>query len=182
MSKLGVMSNLECDIPIFTDLFSYEDGQLYRKVKMGNAFPIGSLAGSIDPTTGYVRTKILGKSWSVHRIVFYMHHGYLPEFIDHIDRNRANNKIENLRPCTKSQNVVNSKVRTDNPYRYKGVTFHKASGKYASQSFIHGKRVHIGLFKTPEEAAIAYNEKAKELFGDFAVLNEINIGTTVYEL
>lgn len=160
-------------MPMFTDIFEYRDGELYRKKSMGSAFPVGSKVGGFDPSSGYYRTKVNGKSWLIHRIIYAMHNEELPEFLDHIDQDKLNNRIENLRPCTKSENVVNSRVRVDNSYGYKGVTFHKASGKFAAQSFISGKRVHIGLYHTPEEAALAYNEKAKELFGEFATLNQI---------
>jgi hypothetical protein len=158
---------------MFTELFEYKDGKLYRKVQMGNAFPVGSVVGNFDKSCGYFRTKVRGKQLLVHRIIFAMHHGFMPAYVDHIDQNKTNNRIENLRQCSRSQNTVNSAVRVDNPHKYKGVTFHKSSNRFAAQTFINGKRVHIGLFKTPEEAALAYNEKAKELFGEFAVLNKV---------
>lgn len=173
MSSLAVTSNSETDIQRFTDLFEYADGFLYRKVRMGSAFPVGSVAGSFDKSLGYWRTKVDGKSFLVHRIVYAICKGVLPKYVDHIDQDKTNNKIENLRECTKPQNVVNSQVRRDNPLGFKGVTYHKATNKFAAQTSKGGKRLHIGLYETPEEAARAYNEKAKEIFGDYAQLNKV---------
>ena len=159
------MLNLETDIQQFTDTFYYERGLLFKKDKLDK--PVGSF----DKSSGYYRLKYKNKSYLNHRIIFALVYGYLPKYVDHIDRDKLNNLAENLREATKSQNVVNSRVRCDNPYKLKGVTFHKASGKYVAQSFTKNKRVHIGLFLTPEEAGKAYDKKALELFGDFAVLN-----------
>ena len=165
------MSNMENLIATFTDIFEYRDGEIFNKVKRANSEPAGKIAGGFDKSSGYFRVGVKGKSYLVHRVIFAMHHGYLPKLVDHIDGDKLNNKIENLREATRGQNVVNSGVRCDNSFGLKGVTFHKASGKFAAQSFKDGKRVHIGLFSTPEEAGQAYNTKIKELFGDFARLN-----------
>jgi len=151
----------------FIDNYFQRDGKIFNKNRPDK--PIGYFCKS----AGYMRFKCFNKTWLLHRGIFLLGHGYLPKYIDHINRNKLDNRLENLRECSKTQNCVNSLVRSDNPYGLKGVTFHKSSGKYAAQSFYNGKRVHIGLFNTPEEAGIAYNNTARELFGEFAVLNEV---------
>jgi hypothetical protein len=152
----------------FTDIFDYRDGSIYKK---GSNKPFGYF----DKKIGYMRCKIKGKPLLLHRVIYAMFNGdRLPDHdVDHIDRDKTNNRIENLRPATRGQNVVNSRVRSDNPYGYKGVTYHKATGKYAAQTMKDQVRVHIGLFETPEQAAEAYNQKIEELFGSYAVKNEI---------
>ena len=152
----------------YTELFDYKDGQIYKK---GSKKPFGHF----DKRVGYIRCRVNKKSLLVHRIIYAMFNGdVMPEHdVDHVDRDKLNNRIENLRPATRGQNVVNSKVRSDNPYGYKGVTYHKASGKYAAQTMKDQVRIHIGLFDTPEQAATAYNQKIEELFGDYAVKNVI---------
>ncbi len=107
-------------------------------------------------------------------MIFLYHHGYLPEFVDHINQNKLDNRIENLRACSyKGENASNSKRRSDNTSGHRGVTWHKASGKWMSSVFFKGKRYHLGVFENKTEAAKIYNEKAKELFGDFAILNKV---------
>jgi HNH endonuclease/AP2 domain len=85
--------------------------------------------------------------------------------VDHIDGNGLNNKRSNLRLATKSQNLANQKIRTDGISRFKGVS---QKGKYWKAKC---KNIWLGSFKTEEEAAKAYDKKAKELYGEFARLN-----------
>ena len=93
--------------------------------------------------------------------------------IDHIDNDVLNNCKANLRACTRTQNCYNRSLNIDNTSGYKGVVFHKTKGKFAAQIGFKSKSRHIGYYKTKEEAAKAYNEKAKELFGEFAKLNDV---------
>jgi hypothetical protein len=97
------------------------------------------------------------------------------EVVDHINGNTLDNRRCNLRNCTPSQNCANKrKWKTKSTLsKYKGVKFDKRWGTWGAQIYFPGHKRHIGTFKTEREAAIAYNEKAKELFGEFAKLNEI---------
>jgi hypothetical protein len=95
--------------------------------------------------------------------------------VDHRDRNPLKNIKENLRIANKSYNSMNSKPNRENSTTgYKGVSFRKDRGKY--QSYIHknGKKINLGTFSEPEKAALAYNQAAVELFGEYACLNIIN--------
>jgi hypothetical protein len=89
--------------------------------------------------------------------------------VDHIDGNTLNNTRENLRICTVSQNQCNSKVRVDNTTGYKGVTICKS--KYYAQIRHNGKRISLGYYEKPEDAARAYDEAAKKYHKEFASLN-----------
>lgn len=93
---------------------------------------------------------------------------------DHIDRNPFNNQKNNLRVATRSQNGAN-RVKFIGTYhsKYKGVSKHKRSGKWQAQIRFNLKGIYLGSFNTENEAAIAYNKKAIELFGDFAVTNQV---------
>lgn len=111
-----------------------------------------------------------------HRSVFLHHFIYgvpLAELkkqkllIDHKDRNTMNAQKSNLRASTLQQNNQNTSLRSDNTSGYKGVDFEKGKKKYRAR--IQHKR--IGNFDTPEEAARAYDKAARELFGEYAVLN-----------
>jgi len=90
------------------------------------------------------------------------------EDIDHKDGNGLNNQRWNLRISTNGGNNQNARKRRDNTVGLKGVYFHKQHRKFGAQIQSRGERVHLGLFKTPEEAHAAYCAAAAELHGEFA--------------
>lgn len=94
------------------DLFEYKNGELYWKVSRGRQ-KAGSLAGATI-TDGYKQVSINKKRYLVHRIIFQMFYGYMPEFpleIDHINRIRHDNRIENLRVLTHKENMQHRKAQ-----------------------------------------------------------------------
>jgi hypothetical protein len=142
--------------------FEYFEGELHR-FKMTK--PVGSINNN-----GYVQVELNNVTYMYHRIVWEMHNGPIPigMHIDHIDRNRLNNKIENLRLATRSQNRANSKLHSNSTTGFKGV--HKTpSGKFQARISDGTRKRYIGLFDSAEEAAEAYKFVAKELHGEFAI-------------
>lgn len=113
-----------------------------------------------------------GKSGSyMHREIMNVSN---PEIsVDHIDGNPLNNQRSNLRTCTHAQNICNSKLNSKNTSGYRGVTWHTGAKKYMAYIRHNYKMYNLGLFETAEEAALARNEKAVKLHGEFAVLNVI---------
>lgn len=91
--------------------------------------------------------------------------------IDHIDGDRANNRRSNLRIANLSENAWNTALMTTNSSGYKGVYFHKASGKYHVSIRVNGQRIFIGYFDNPEDGARAYDEAARFFHGEFACVN-----------
>lgn len=122
---------------------------------------------------GYARTfsKVNGKliSESMHRVVM----GIIPEglVVDHINGNKLDNRMVNLRTCTVAENSRNRKVSDNTKNTYLGVTFHKRDRRWQAQVRHKGIRYYCGYFKTEKEAAVAYDKKAKELHKEFANLN-----------
>jgi hypothetical protein len=99
-----------------------------------------------------------------------------PKESDHVDHKNGDgldNQRSNIRICSRSQNMMNQKIRIDNTSGYKGVTFHKKNKKWRAIIHLNGKPIDAGCHSTPKLAAIAYNEKAIELFGEFARPNVI---------
>lgn len=139
------------------DVCEYDNGLL---VKKGTNFVYGSLT-----TDGYLRASINGTRYKVHRVIWEILKGPIPEgyHIDHIDGNRCNNVIENLRLATPTQNVANS---VGFGKYAKGVKKH--GNKFQARIRIKGKYMHLGSYDTEEEASEAYNNKAKEVHGEFA--------------
>lgn len=114
------------------------------------------------------------KTWYLHKLVANEFLQDADKMIDHIDGNRANNLLSNLRVCSGSQNQGNrKKQKTKTTSKHKGVYYSNRDKRWLSRIAINKKKIHLGCFKTEDEAGIAYNNKAKELFGEFARLNVI---------
>jgi hypothetical protein len=120
----------------------------------------------------YSQIKINGRLHQAHRVIFLWHHGYLPQTVDHINRIKSDNRIENLRPATHSQQAQNQAPRKDGSCKWRGVTLQAEHGKYQAILCANSIRYYLGWFENPDDAATAYNEAATELHGEFAVLNE----------
>jgi hypothetical protein len=154
-------------------VFDYrEDGCLIWKTPFGRKAKKGSVAGHLR-TTGYVAVCINKKMFLLHRVVFLWHHGYMPTIVDHIDGDSTNNKIENLREATQSQNMMNRSASKSTKSGYKGVYLVKKSQKWQAYIAINRKNTSLGYFLDRHEAAKAYNKAALELYGKFAKLNTI---------
>ena len=149
------------------DLFEYRNGELFWKIKPAQRVKIDSKAGSLHQK-GYLQTEINGKKYLNHRIIFLMFHGYLPEFIDHIDNNRSNNRIENLREATLSQNQHNAKTRKDNTSGVKGVCWYKATQKWRVQLQVNGKVKFFGDYNDLEVAKLVANEARNTYHQNYA--------------
>jgi hypothetical protein len=111
----------------------------------------------------------------INRKIVRLHTFLYPEWkmIDHINHDGLNNTSKNLREANHSQNMINSRVRKNSKSGYKGVCFLGREKKWLASISKDNKRTRIGLFKTAKEAAIAYNEYAIKLHGEYAVLNNI---------
>ena len=108
--------------------------------------------------------------------LIYMHrevvHAPKGKVTDHINHDGLDNRKENLRICSIQQNNMNTSSRKGTS-KYKGVSWDKATKKWRSFCNLNKKQYYLGSFETEEKAAMAYNKKAKETYGDFANLNNI---------
>ena len=93
------------------------------------------------------------------------------QVVDHINRNVLDNRRENLRVCTQSQNLANSNKRKNCSSLYKGVSWNKKNRKWAAYINADKSRVPLGYFRSEQEAACAYDAKALEVYGEYAKLN-----------
>lgn len=145
--------------------FEYRDGKLFYRRSVGS-IKAGAEAGSTN-RDGYRRVLINRKAFAIHRLIFIMHHGTCPQFLDHIDNDQSNNRIENLRPATSSENNLNRGKHCRNTSGYKGVTWVESCKKYSSRLAINHKRLFLGYFDDPKEAHEAYCRAAKEHAPEF---------------
>lgn len=110
-----------------------------------------------------------GRNILLHRLILNAKKG---ECVDHISRNKLDNRKLNLRKCSQAQNTYNSASR-GGLSRFKGVTWLSENKCWMAQIIKNGKRFHIGSYKKEEDAAIAYNCSARILFGEFGYQNPI---------
>ena len=149
------------------ELFYYKDGVLYWKCPTNRAIKPGALAGKTH-ANGYVQTCIYKKFYYNHRLIWLLHHGELPQCIDHIDGNPSNNRIENLRIATLSQNQYNSKMKKSNSSGIKGVSWDKSTNKWYSQIQVAKKKINLGRYDDVKLAELAVIEARKKYHGNFA--------------
>jgi hypothetical protein len=122
-------------------------------------------------TGGYVTANLKnGDLITLHSLIMGEVRGL---WIDHISRNKLDNRRRNLRYVTPQQNSYNCGISKNNSTGYKGVYFDKARGKYQAEITCSRQKYHLGRFNSAVEAAKAYNQKAIELFGEYAFLNSI---------
>jgi hypothetical protein len=146
------------------ELFYYKEGSLYWKNYKNNRKmnkPVGTLNSSKRLTI-----HIYGKSYLVHRLIYLYHHGYLPEFVDHVDNNPLNNIIENLRPASRSENNRNCTVRKDSATGVKGV--YPRKNKFVAHIRVDGKLTYLGIYSTIQEAKKIVEEARIKHHGKFA--------------
>lgn len=147
-------------------LFVYKDGQLLHKNKLKNGLQAGSIVGTKDKN-GYLKTLIKRKPYRVHRLIWIMHHGYEPQVLDHINGIPDDNRIENLREATHSQNNLNRRMHHRNKSGFKGVSWIAQRNLYRASVFINGVKHVFGHYKTAEEAYAVYCEEVKNRCGEF---------------
>jgi hypothetical protein len=160
------METLAIDHDYVLSAFDYQDGNLIRKI--GRAGEVGQVAGCIHKGTGYIHVKIKGKAYKAHRLVFLYHHGYMPECVDHIDGDKTNNKIENLRAATKEENCRNQKVRSTNKSGYKGVKWVEHCKKWQVEVCKNYKQLRFGMYEDLELAGLVAIEATELIHGRFS--------------
>lgn len=141
-----------------TGIFRWKVSLTWRRL-------VGSEAGS-PSTHGYFAIGVDGVKYYTHRLAwFYIHGVWPPAGLDHKDRIKVHNWIDNLRPATGQQNAANSSAQQRNKTGFKGVL--KKRGRFQARINFKGRSLYFGVYDTPEEAHAVYCAKAKELFGEF---------------
>lgn len=140
-----------------------------RWIKARQNINVGDPAGSFNNRRNYYNTNFDGKKYLNHRVIFFLHHGFCPSCIDHIDGDTQNNRIDNLREASRSQNQHNSKIRKNNSSGHKGVSLQ--SGKYWYVQIRKNRKFVISkLFPLSEfQAACDYaDEQRAVIHGEFS--------------
>lgn len=139
------------------DVLQYDDGKLYWQVAK-RGIGIGTEAGCYTGEGQYKRVQLQGKRYLMHRVIFLMHYGYLPTEVDHRDGDIHNNRIENLRAATSSQNKCNKLS--------KGYGLHQ--GRWRVRLVVNGKQRHFGSFEDEDLAALVASEAKEKYHREFS--------------
>lgn len=148
------------------EILEYKNGNLIRKKTK-------KIAGHKHKTKGYVIVVIDGKSYREHRLIwFYFHKKWPEKELDHINRIRHDNRIENLREATAQENKFNKGMQKNNKSGKIGVCFKKEKKKWRAQIKINKKCLHLGYYKNFDEAVEARQAAEKKYFGEFTPILE----------
>lgn len=159
------MNKLSSQSPAALRLRFVMDGE--GNLRWRNGKCAGLIAGKMKG--GYRQVLLAGRFLMAHRIVWAMvNDEWPPSEIDHIDCNKTNNRPENLRLATRSQNCFNKSIYKNNKSGFKGVCYDKSKGRFRASIAANKKNIILGLFSTPELAHAAYLEAALRLHGEFA--------------
>lgn len=151
------------------EVFYVKEGKLFWKIDPWGKGQKDTEAGFTD-ARGYRRVTYKQKTYFVHRVIYTLCVGSIPEGyeVDHKNRDPRDNSLENLRLATPSQNTSNRRLFSNSTTGYKGVCLHKQTGKYVAHIRVQGKRLYLGLHETIEEAFAAYTKAADFYQKEFA--------------
>jgi hypothetical protein len=149
------------------EIFDYSNGFLYNKTTRSNRKKAGSIAGYYRQD-GYHMISVNCKRLLTHRLIYMWHYGFMPEFLDHADGNNKNNKIENLRIATKSENNQNKKASKRNKTGFKNVSWHKLKKKWIVQVSLNKRQIYCNYFADIELADLVAQEVRNKYHKEFA--------------
>ena len=147
-----------------------DTGELTWRLRVNNAVRVGQVIGT-KHNKGYKFFRLNRTFYFNHRVVWYLAYGEWPQGeIDHINGDKSDNRLKNLRDVTHQQNMLN-KASQQATSKFKGVHWHKKNKKWRATLWNGTSKLHLGMFNCEKEAALAYDQAAKEVFGEFARLN-----------
>lgn len=152
--RLRELLNYDSETGVFTRL------EKVSKTKVGDVF-------GYDNGRGYLVGMIDRRIYRLHQLAWFYANGVWATEIDHKNLDKADNRLENLRPATHSQNNAN-KSPLPNRTGFKGVSWRPCTGKYRASIRINGKQTHLGYRDTAEQAHQLYCEAAEKHYGEFA--------------
>ena len=147
-------------------ILEFKDGVLYNKVTRSSRAVKNQLAGAVSGK--YRLISLHGEPFLVHRIAYYMVNGTCPEYLDHINGDRFDNRIENLRPATRSENACNIGLKRTNTSGIKGLSWAKKPKKWLACIKINNKNKNLGYFESKELGAEVLELARELLHGNYA--------------
>jgi hypothetical protein len=152
--------------------YNPQTGVFTWKVNLGRRARSGNVAGGVC-SKGYLAIRLDGVLHKAHRLAMYFSDGApcVSEHIDHIDRDKLNNRLCNLRKLSCSENLQNAKINSKNKSGAKGVNWSEANGKWQARITLHRERIRLGFFNNIADA-IAARKAAEIKYHPFRVTSE----------
>ena len=159
----------DIDPEVIRKVVRYQGGYLFWKFREGaskqwNARFANKRAFNCKASNGYLVGRFCGVNLRAHRVVWAVSHGFWPSLIDHINGDRSDNRIGNLREVSQSENMRNASLSVRNKTGQVGVFFDKARGKWAASIRAEGKSINLGRFDLISDAIYA-RKSAEALYG-----------------
>ena len=153
------------------EYFQYDPdtGIIRWKIDNGPKNWKGKIVGHLN-SKGYIEIRFRGRTYQGHRIAYALGHNTLdiPPMLDHVNCDKSDNSLNNLRAATNQENSCNKKKKPETTSKYKGVSWHLRYEKWQVQIRHNGKSIYLGYYHSEEQAHAAYCKAAAELHGDFA--------------
>jgi hypothetical protein len=158
---------MELTQEVLREILEYDPstGIFTHRTKITNGKDAGEVAGYTE-VDGYTRISVRGRLYAAHRLAWLYMYGEFPTGdLDHINRIKGDNRISNLRPCSKKENQENKVAAQKNNRScgLRGVSWYRQHSKWKAQIQTQGKSIHLGYFDCPHEAHAAYM-KAKAVY------------------
>lgn len=152
----------------FNQAFEYRDGKLYWKINTNPSKKLIGKEAGCRSSGAYGVVNLDGQAYSVHKVIFCMHNGFMPIVVDHINGIKDDHRLENLRAATHQSNNWNKVVQSNNKLGLKNISWHKQNQKYWVQLAKHGKKVVSVFVEDLELAELVAIEARNKYHGEFA--------------
>ena len=173
---MNIADNIPNNIEHWLNISGYDNYQVSNFGRVRNS-TTGKILKPSDGGRGYFTICLYkDKKKKTHKVHIIVANEFIDKidgknYVDHVDKNKLNNIVENLRWVSSSENSRNRSMMTNNTSNFKGVDYYKPNQKYRARIMYEGHRYNLGLFNTAEQAAMAYDTKAKELDSVYFTLN-----------
>ena len=152
----------------FNEAFEYRDGKLFWKIMTNPSKKLIGKQAGCKSSGGYGVVNLDGQAYSIHKVIFAMHKGFIPPIVDHINGDKSDHRIENLRAATHSTNNFNKVVQSNNKLGLKNISWHKQNQKYWVQLVQNKKKVVSVFIDNLELAELVAIEARNKYHKEFA--------------
>lgn len=157
----------------FNKAFEYKAGELYWKINTNKSKNLVGKKAGCKSSGQYGVVNLDGNAYSIHKVIFCMHHGWMPEVVDHINLVRDDHRLENLRAATHVTNNYNKTVQSNNKLGLKNISYHSKNKKYWVQLTQNRKKIYSQMFDDLELAELVAIMAREKFHGEFANHGEL---------
>jgi hypothetical protein len=152
----------------FNEAFEYRNGELYWKIMTNPSKKLIGKKAGCKSSGAYGVVNLDGQAYSIHKVIFCMHNGFIPEIVDHINGDKSDHRIENLRAATHQSNNWNRVTQSNNKLGKKNISWHKQNQKYWVQLAKNGTKIVSVFVEDLELAELVATEARNKYHGEFA--------------